>query len=86
MTREEIIDGLEIYTVGRLNKDRVDITVEELQKFIDAIKALEKEPILDKIRAEIEQIELLARYTRGDIKQMALDIIDKYKAESEVKE
>ena len=56
MTREEIIDGLEIYTVGRLNKDRVDITVEELQKFIDAIKALEQEPILDKIRAEIDKI------------------------------
>ena len=47
------------------------------------IKAREQEPIIDKIRAEIEQIELLARYTRGDIKQMALDIIDKYKAESE---
>ena len=40
MTREEIIDGLEIYTVGRLKKARVYITVEELQKFIDAIKAL----------------------------------------------
>ena len=44
MTREEIIDGLEIYTVGRLNKARVHITVEELQKFIDAIKVLEQEP------------------------------------------
>lgn len=44
MTREEIIDGLEIYTVGRLNKDIVHITVEELQKFIDAIKDLEQEP------------------------------------------
>ncbi len=49
MTREEIIDGLEAYTVGRLNKDRAHITVEELQKFIDEIKALEQEPILDKI-------------------------------------
>ena len=44
-----------------------------------AIEALEQEPVLDKIRAEIEQIELLASYTRGDIKQKALDIIDKYK-------
>ncbi len=41
----------------------------------------DKNKVLDKLRAEIEQIELLARYTRGDIKQMALDIIDKYKAE-----
>jgi Zn finger protein HypA/HybF involved in hydrogenase expression len=41
MTREETIDELEIYTVGRLKKDRVYITVEELQKFIDEIKTLE---------------------------------------------
>jgi hypothetical protein len=37
--------------------------------------------VLDKIRAEIESIELLAEYTRGDIKRKALEIIDKYKAE-----
>ena len=34
--------------------------------------------VLDEIRAEIEQIELFASYTRGDIKQIALDIIDKH--------
>lgn len=44
MTREEIIDGLEMYTVGRLKKERVHITVEELQKYVDEIKALEQEP------------------------------------------
>lgn len=44
MTREEIIDGLEIYTVGRLKKDRVHINVGELQEFINEIKALEQEP------------------------------------------
>lgn len=43
MTKKEIINGLEIYTVGRLKKSRVDITVEELQQFIDAIKSLEQE-------------------------------------------
>lgn len=37
----------------------------------------------DKIRAEIESIDLLAEYTRGDIKRMALATIDKYKAGSE---
>ena len=47
MTREEIIDELEIYTVGRLNNARVHITVEELQRFIDAIKALEQEPKME---------------------------------------
>jgi hypothetical protein len=48
MTREEIIDGLEIYTVGKMNKDKVHITVEELQKFIDAIKTLQ-EPYTDNV-------------------------------------
>lgn len=38
MTREEIIDGLELYTVGRPKKERVHITVEELQKFIEELK------------------------------------------------
>lgn len=33
----------------------------------------------DKARDEIESIDLLAEYTRGDIKRMALAIIDKYK-------
>lgn len=44
MTREEIINGLEIYTVGRLKKSKVNITVEELQNFINAIKTIEHEP------------------------------------------
>lgn len=43
MTIDEIIDELEIYTAGRLKKARVHITVEELQKFIDEIKALKQE-------------------------------------------
>ena len=46
-----------------------------------AIKALEQQPILDKIRAEIKALS-------GDIETIAdvLAIIDKYKAESEDKE
>ena len=52
MTREEIIDGLEIYTVGRLKKAKVHITVEELQEFIDAIKILEQKPCTDTISRE----------------------------------
>ena len=53
------------------------------EKSFKKMKRLEDEVnvVFDKIRAEIEQIELLARYTRGDIKQMALDIIDKYRGE-----
>lgn len=46
------------------------------------ISVLEKEPILDKIRAEI--IELRSRQNVGVLE--CLDIIDKYKAESEGKE
>ena len=44
MTRDEIVNGLEDYTVGRLKKERVYITVEELQKYIDEIKALGQNP------------------------------------------
>ena len=40
---------------------------------------VDKSEVLDKIREEIENIELLAEYTRGDIKRMALAVIDKYK-------
>lgn len=40
-------------------------------------------PNIDKIRAEIESIDLLAEYTRGDIKRIALDIIDKYRKKNE---
>lgn len=81
MTREEIIDGLEIYTVGRLKKDRVHITVEELQKFIDAIKTLGQELVIDKIKAEIEQLPITDTAIR-----LVGDILDKYKAESEPQE
>jgi hypothetical protein len=61
-------------------------------KFVEAltiaIKALEQQPVLDKIRAEIEQIvkpdELGCRGNGKSIRYglcIALDIIDKYKAE-----
>lgn len=53
----------------------------------EIIKALEQEPILDKIRAEIEQFAELGDvgFTRNLIpKDIVLGIIDKYKAESEV--
>lgn len=57
MTKKEIIDGLEIYTVGRLNKDEVYITVGELQEFINEIKALEQEPCDDMVsRGVFDQV------------------------------
>ena len=66
----------------------VDYTINDLDDFIKfgkkafgvelTIKALEQEPILDKIRAEIKSMS-------GDIETIAdvLQIIDKYKAEKE---
>ena len=66
----------------------VDYTINGLDDFIKfgkkafgvelTIKALEQEPILDKIRAEIKSMS-------GDIETIAdvLQIIDKYKAEKE---
>lgn len=53
-----------------------------------AIKALEQEPILDKIRAEVEAYQSDAFY-HSDVmlnKRMVLEIIDKYRTESEGKE
>ena len=80
MTREEAIAyGKRVIDLG-LN--------DETQAFCEmAIKALEQEPVLDKIRAEIEQIEI-----NGHIRDVecfnagvdtALKIIDKYRTESE---
>ena len=56
-----------------------------------AIKALEREPILDKIKAEIEQLTITEGgddYVRKmaelfSLKMKVLHIIDKYKSESE---
>jgi len=54
-----------------------------------AIKVLEQEPVLDKIRAEIEQVaeeesKIDKKWAQG--LKYTLKIIDKYKAESEDKE
>lgn len=79
MTREPFIAHSEltneIYIVAGKEKYRV---TEQAIKAVMAIKALEKEPILNKIRAEIKAMS-------GDIETIAdvLAIIDKYKAERE---
>lgn len=48
-----------------------------------AIKALEQEPILDKIRAEIETMPYAIISLRYVNKDKVINILDKYKAESE---
>ena len=65
------------------------INEEGYKHFQMAIKALEQESVLDKIKAEIEQMD----FDFGDfydntntIIEMVLGVIDKYKAETESKE
>lgn len=88
MTREEREKAIAFL------KDMQECTYDGLEEIRNAIKALEQEPILDKIRAEIEQT--VSRYSisreRGGMGQVewsdrlikeseVLEILDKYKAE-----
>ena len=76
MTREEAIAFFE---------DMNECTYGNLEAVEMAIEALKQEPILDKIRAEIEQTsETVDGFLMHDgTKITVLQIIDKYKAESE---
>lgn len=92
MTKEEAIEF-----IAQSVKSDVDMA-----KVADAIKALEQEPVLDKIRTEIAEygsicveykltltdrrdkdIERLVSDVLSQAKKQVLDVIDKYKAESE---
>ncbi len=101
MTREKIISGLK-FTIGMflfdpntgetLTEPRNDMDKTTIDACKGAIELLEQEPVLDKIRAEIdEQYKWLidTRHTICDV-DIAFDsifrFIDKYKAESEDKE
>ena len=95
MTREEAIN-----IISQMIKDEEGfISDNTVEAHKIALKALEREPILDKIRADIEQ--LTSRYSiskeRGGMGQVewsdrlikesdVLKIIDKYKTESEGEE
>ena len=86
MTREEArreIDSLDFY----LQNHTDDYGEESHTAMMMAIKALEQESILDKIREEIEDIakdyDKFADYRRVRGLWIALEIIDKYKTESE---
>lgn len=86
MTREERLELLK-----QIEKDICVCSIENT--FLDdakscaihsAIEELEQEPILDKIRAEIERLHYhpkLDFIKNDDVVDMSLDIIDKYKAE-----
>lgn len=90
MTREEI----RIQTIAQLERisGMLGSMGEEKDWTEYAIRALEQEPILDRIRAEIERLQkmcdkndlnLMAQYSAFG---MVLDILDKYKTESEDKQ
>ena len=84
MTREPFIAHSEltneIYIVVGKEKYRV---TEQAIKAVMAIKALEQEDILDKIRAEIQGLRNCSCSCSDGIIDDVEDIIDKYKAESE---
>jgi len=86
---KEIIELLKKYTDGKHNIKKVEISVLQLNRII---KALEQEPNLDEIRAEIERVaEEECKFNPFDQTwacglKYALEIIDKYKAKSEDKE
>ena len=87
MTREEAIELL--YDI---QSDAVyNILLDEKEAIDMAIEVLEQETVLDKIRAEINSLNTYgAKFTDGLSihvdKYSVLQIIDKYKAESEDKE
>ena len=73
MTREEVISTLEVW-IERDNAMEYADRAENIEIYKMAIKALERETILDKIKAEI--IELRSKQNVGVLE--CLDIIDKY--------
>lgn len=73
MTREEAIQALKKEKKTALHENKV--------AFDMAIKALEQEPVLDKIRTEIEQLPITDTAIR-----LVDEILDKYKAEVEPQE
>lgn len=98
MTREDIIDGLKFTVEMFLLDPSTGETITEPRNDMDkttidacrgAIELLESEDVLDKIRAEIEQIakdyDKFNDYRRVRGLWIALDIIDKHKAENEVR-
>lgn len=87
MTREEAIKHIQVLMLLLLDNDNQPIS--DLYFALDmAIKALEQEPVLDKIRAEILFLDDVDYDFEGYYKAItdALKIIDKYRGESEDKE
>lgn len=91
MTREDREDAIDIIQsiLDKYEEDEclvTEITIgdEDIKAFKMAIKALEQEPVLDKIRSEIEQDAFKdVNGSKYIFVNRVNQIIDKYKAESE---
>ena len=89
MTREEAIKWIKEHAIDHIDAFTTKSELKDAEEAqLMAIEALEQEPILDKIRAEIESLSNAnpSYWYSGDMvdRDDVLDIIDKYKAESEV--
>ena len=84
MTKEEAINRVQGYLTDYL-------PVEDSEELEEIIKALKQQPILDKIKAEIEKLEYLNiedgsdGYDKYIEQDEVLQIIDKYRTEIERK-
>ncbi len=94
MTREEKTNLLNELLKYEENNDIGNLTRAERREFQQWIsEALEQEPILDKIRAEIEELPTSRfteayriRFSADNFKKKVLEILDRYKAEDEPQE
>ncbi len=86
MTREEAQEFLTkiSYALGNMSVEY--LSEKDGEKMREAIKALEQESVLDKIKAEIIQMPAISFNANDIYKADVLAIIDKYMAESEVQE
>lgn len=92
MTREEAIKVIHKMLAYTDLNVRANLTADMVDACHIAIKALEQEPIFDKIRAEIESITPKAHIRTGKLSidtelmiplDRVLKVLDKYKSESE---
>ena len=93
MTREEAIKVIRKMLAYTDLSVRANLTADMVDACHLAIKALEQEPILEKIRAEIQDIAFDSQEIDGEHESImilelndALNIIDKHKAKSEVED
>lgn len=63
----KVIDELEVYTVGRLNTQKVEISVLQLQRIINSLKEIPTACNIENITNELESFAKLAenRWTNG---------------------